>query len=162
MPIDPNFPKNHKITGRVSDILDKNFYYIWGPGENKEASQNEDVINAYKDHDESITPIGVHGTIVAVDWDSCVAQGNCLDVCPTDVFQWYRTEKNIPATDVPKRTFSGRGMIERTGRLDRTDKAQPIREMDCSFCMQCVQVCPTVAIKVDQSNMSVHKNSKFP
>jgi NAD-dependent dihydropyrimidine dehydrogenase PreA subunit len=30
----------------------------------------------------------------------------------------------------------------------RTDKADPIREGDCIFCMACETVCPTVAIKI--------------
>ena len=34
-----------------------------------------------------------------------------------------------------------------------TDKADPIREHDCIWCMACVSVCPPQAIKVDQSNL---------
>ena len=42
-------------------------------------------------------PLGIHGTTVAVDWDSCVAAGSCMSVCPVQTFQWFRTEKDIPA-----------------------------------------------------------------
>src|SRR5439155_26969309 len=31
---------------------------------------------------------GIHGTEVAVDWDTCVADGVCLDVCPVALFEW--------------------------------------------------------------------------
>ena len=41
------------------------------PGNLKEASKNEDVMKAYKSRGEEIVPLGVSGTTVAVDWDSC-------------------------------------------------------------------------------------------
>jgi NAD-dependent dihydropyrimidine dehydrogenase PreA subunit len=28
----------------------------------------------------------VHGTYVGVDWDSCIADGSCIEVCPVQVF----------------------------------------------------------------------------
>ena len=68
--------------------------------------------------------------MVAVDWDSCVADGACIEACPVQVFQWYRTEK-----------------------------ADPIREHDCIWCMACVSVCPPQAIKVDQSNVEKHESA---
>jgi ferredoxin len=48
---------------------------------------------------------------------------------------------------------------ERDGRLDYTDKSDPIREHDCIWCMACVSVCPPQAIKVDQSNLEFHEKS---
>ena len=39
-------------------------------------------------------------TMVAVDWDSCVADGACIEACPVQVFQWYRTEQDVPAKDI--------------------------------------------------------------
>ena len=40
-----------------------------------------------------------------------------------------------------------------------TDKADPIREHDCIWCMACVSVCPPQAIKVDQSNVEKHDSA---
>ena len=46
---------------------------------------------------------------------------------------------------------------DKEGRVDYTDKSDPIREQDCIWCMACVAVCPPQAIKVDQSNMEYHQ-----
>ena len=35
------------------------------------------------------TSFGVHGTNVAVDWETCIADGQCTDVCPVNVFAWF-------------------------------------------------------------------------
>jgi len=45
------------------------------------------------------------------------------------------------------------------GRKDYTDKSDPVRESDCIWCMTCVTVCPTTAIKVEESNLDIHKNT---
>ena len=45
------------------------------------------------------------------------------------------------------------------GRKDYTDKSDPVRENDCIWCMACVTVCPTQAIKVDEANLDVHKKT---
>ena len=37
---------------------------------------------AYKARGEEYVPLGVHGTMVAVDWDSCYADGACIEACP--------------------------------------------------------------------------------
>ncbi len=39
------------------------------------------------------------------------------------------------------------------GRKDYTDKSDPVREHACIWYTVCVSVCPTQAIKVDQSNL---------
>ena len=31
------------------------------------------------------------------------------------------------------------------------------REHDCIWCMACVTVCPTTAIKVEEANLDIHK-----
>jgi NAD-dependent dihydropyrimidine dehydrogenase PreA subunit len=129
---------------------------MWGPGRVDEAAGNDEVKAAYAAKNEEQVPLGVSGTMVAVDWDSCVADGACIEACPVQVFQWYRTEKNIPAKDVVGQTFEGTGSTEKDQRVDYTDKADPIREHDCIWCMACVSVCPPQAIKVDQSNQEHH------
>ena len=99
MPIAENFPEGLKPLGKIS-LDDGNFHIMWGPGKEKntDGSQAEvfadaDVVAAYAARDEEQVPLGISGTMVAVDWDSCVADGACIEACPVQVFQWYRTEK---------------------------------------------------------------------
>jgi NAD-dependent dihydropyrimidine dehydrogenase PreA subunit len=101
--------------------------------------------------------IGVHGTMVADDWDSCYADGSCIEVCPVKLYQWARTDNEIPAVQMANITSPGNGSTDKEGRVDYTDKSDPIREQDCIWCMACVAVCPPQAIKVDQSNMEYHQ-----
>jgi NAD-dependent dihydropyrimidine dehydrogenase PreA subunit len=98
MPIDPDFPKNHQVIGKHTLGDGEQYHYVWGPGRIAEAAENEEVKSAYTARGEQIVPIGVHGTMVAIDWDSCVADGACIEACPVQVFQWYRTENDVPAT----------------------------------------------------------------
>ena len=165
MPIPENFPEGMEPLGKISDP-DGNFHFMWGPGRttNADGSQveslaNTDVRAAYEARGEQHVPLGVSGTTVAVDWDSCVADGACIEACPVQVFQWYRTEKDIPAKDITGQTFEGIGSSVKDERKDFTDKADPIREHDCIWCMACVSVCPPQAIKVDQSNMEAHERA---
>ena len=159
MPIAENFPEGLKATGKIS-ISDGNFHLMWGPGRGDgEAFKDDEVVAAYAARKEEQVPLGVSGTMVAVDWDSCVADGACIEACPVQVFQWYRTEKDIPAKDVVGQTFEGTGSDVKDERKDLTDKADPIREHDCIWCMACVSVCPPQAIKVDQSNVEAHENA---
>ena len=165
MPIAANFPEGLKPLGKISDP-DGNFHIMWGPGKEKnidgsqaEVFADKDVIAAYQARGEEQVPLGVSGTFVAVDCDSCVADGACIEACPVQVFQWYRTEKDIPAKDVIGQTFEGIGSVVKDERKDLTDKADPIREHDCIWCMACVSVCPPQAIIVDQSNVEKHDNA---
>ncbi|WP_428326307.1 4Fe-4S dicluster domain-containing protein [Nitrosopumilus sp.] len=159
MPIAENFPEGLKPLGKISDG-EGHFHIMWGPGRSDaEAFSDADVKAAYEARGEEQVPLGVSGTTVAVDWDSCVADGACIEACPVQVFQWYRTEKDIPAKDVVGQTFEGTGSSVKDERKDMTDKADPIREHDCIWCMACVSVCPPQAIKVDQSNVEKHDNA---
>ena len=97
--------------------------------------------------------------MVAVDWDSCIADGSCIQVCPVNVFEWYRTENDVPAVDMVNATSYGNGSDGKDNRLDYTDKSEPIREHECIWCMACVTVCPTKAIKVEQSNLEFHQKA---
>lgn len=156
MPISENFPEGYEVKGKITNSTTEGVHFIWGPGKTAEAANDENVQADYAKRGEEIVPLGVVGTMVAVDWDSCVADGACIDSCPVQVFQWYRTEKDIPAIDVVDQTFEGSGDSESDSRADYTDKADPIREHDCIYCMACVSVCPPEAIKVDQANMEAH------
>jgi NAD-dependent dihydropyrimidine dehydrogenase PreA subunit len=97
--------------------------------------------------------------MVAVDWDSCVADGACIEACPVQVFQWYRTEHDVPAKEAKNQTWKGTGSTVKEERKDYTDKADAIREHDCIWCMACVSVCPPQAVKVDQSSLEFHEKA---
>jgi NAD-dependent dihydropyrimidine dehydrogenase PreA subunit len=159
MPIDPNFPKNHTAIEKFKDPLSDNFHLVWGPGRLAEAASDQKVKAAYAANGEEIKSMGIHGTYVAVDWDSCIADGACIEACPVQVFQWYRTEKDVPAVKAKAQKFAGTGSSVKEERKDYTDKADPIREHDCIWCMACVSVCPPQAIKVDQSNLEAHEKA---
>ncbi len=47
--------------------------------------------------------------MVAVDWDSCYADGACIEAYPVQVFQWCRTEQDIPAIEIKNTTSAGSG-----------------------------------------------------
>ena len=66
--------------------------------------------------------LGIYGTDVAVDFDLCVGDGACIDVCPVNVFDWQGEGKD--------------------------KKAMPTLERDCIYCFGCEAVCPKFAIRV--------------
>jgi len=156
MPIAEDFPVGLEPLGKINHSDGDHYHVVWGPGRKDDAANNDEVKAAYAARNEELVPLGVSGTMVAVDWDSCVADGACIEACPVQVFQWYRTEKDIPAKDVVGQTFAGTGSTEKDQRKDYSDKADPVREHDCIWCMACVSVCPPQAIKVDQSNQEHH------
>jgi NAD-dependent dihydropyrimidine dehydrogenase PreA subunit len=161
MPIDLDFPKNHQVIGKHKHADGEHYHFVWGPGRSDaETSTKPEVQEAYKTRAEEYLPLGVHGTMVAVDWDSCFADGACIEACPVQVFQWYRTEQDVPAIQMANATSAGSGEDhDREGRIDYTDKSDPVREHDCIWCMACVSVCPPQAIKVDQSNLESHEKA---
>jgi NAD-dependent dihydropyrimidine dehydrogenase PreA subunit len=91
------------------------------------------------------TKLGIHGTMVAVDFEACIADGACMDACPVQVFEWFLnpgkmgTGQDLDLTDKPdlKAKYA-------------CDKSDPVRESDCIFCLACETVCPTHAIKITQ------------
>ena len=86
-----------------------------------------------------------------------MADGSCIEACLVQVFQWYRREHDVPAAEMVNVTSAGVGENHnRDGRKDYTDKSDPVRESDCIWCMACVTVCPTQAIKVEEANLDVH------
>jgi NAD-dependent dihydropyrimidine dehydrogenase PreA subunit len=159
MTIDPDFPKNHKVVGKHSTSDGDYTHLVWGPGRaDAESSTNKEVQDAYKTRGEEYVPLGIHGTFVAVDWDSCISDGACIEACPVQVYQWYRSEQDVPAIEMVNAVSEGTGDdSNREGRKDYTDKPDPIREKACIWCMACVTVCPTTSIKVDEANLPVHE-----
>ncbi|MDW0278536.1 MAG: ferredoxin family protein, partial [Nitrososphaeraceae archaeon] len=110
MPIDQDFPRNHEVIGKHRHADGEHFHFVWGPGRSDaETSTNTEVQEAYKARGEEYVPLGVHGTMVAVDWDSCYADGACIEACPVQVFQWYRTEQDVPAVEMANATTEGTG-----------------------------------------------------
>jgi NAD-dependent dihydropyrimidine dehydrogenase PreA subunit len=161
MPIQEDFcHEGKKPIGKIMHSDGEHFHWVWPSQGLVEASKNEDVLAAYKKHGEKMEKIGVSGTMVAVDWDSCVADGACIEACPVQVFQWYRTEKDIPAIKAINETFDGTGKTEKEERFDLSDNADPIREHDCIWCMACVSVCPPLAVLVDQGNQEWHEKAE--
>jgi NAD-dependent dihydropyrimidine dehydrogenase PreA subunit len=103
MPIDPDFETKLKVTSEH---------------------------NGHKVYDyQSETHLGIHGTVAAVDFDLCNADGVCIDVCPTNVFEF----------------------VDTPGHPKGDKKTDPIREADCVLCKACEVQCPeqAIAIKVD-------------
>jgi NAD-dependent dihydropyrimidine dehydrogenase PreA subunit len=161
MPIDQNFPKNHQVIGKHKRTDREHFHFVWGPGRSDaESSTQEEVQAEHKGRGEEYVPLGVHGTKVAVDWDSCIADGAYIEACPVQVYQWYKTEQDLPAIEMQNATSEGTGDNSlRDGRIDYTDKSDPILEHDCIWCMACVSLCPPQAIKVDQANLEFHEKA---
>ncbi len=90
------------------------------------------------------TKLGIHGTAVGVDFEACIADGVCMDVCPVNVFEWLLNPGNV-GTGRDLNPLSPEQYAQY-----RTDKSEPIREPDCIFCLACEAGCPTKAIKITQ------------
>ena len=163
MPIQEDFcHEGKKTVGKISLDDSEYYHWVWESQGLVEASKDEKVLADYKKHKEKMVKLGISGTMVANDWDSCVADGACIEACPVQIFQWYRTDKDISGIDAVKDTtpWKGVGTTEKEARLDFTDKADPIREHDCIWCMACVSVCPPQAVLVDQGNQEWHEKAE--
>ncbi|MBD3159471.1 MAG: 4Fe-4S dicluster domain-containing protein [Candidatus Lokiarchaeota archaeon] len=66
----------------------------------------------------------IYGTRVGIHRDSCTFCMKCIDVCPTNVFE-YQSDSNGFRVVVPT------------------------REDDCIDCLACEMVCPTDAISIE-------------
>ena len=86
---------------------------------------------------------GVHGVAVAVDFDICIADGICISVCPTNVFDKMDFPAEQEKIDKKVPNDSGKTLLDRW-------KADPIRERDCIFCRACEIQCPVQAIKITE------------
>jgi NAD-dependent dihydropyrimidine dehydrogenase PreA subunit len=63
--------------------------------------------------------------IVEVDWDKCIGDGNCIKLCPADVFE-----------------------LQSLPEYHGSEKSVPVRQWNCIKCMACISSCPTKAIEV--------------
>ncbi len=85
-----------KPVGKTSHSDGENKHFIWGKGDpNGKAFSNDDVKAAYEEHGEKMVPLGIHGTTVAVDWDSCIAAGECFGVWHAYPFVLLRLSRLI-------------------------------------------------------------------
>ena len=102
MPIEPNFKEKRKIVDEHND------HKVWGPVDPPKK-------------------LGIHGTNVAVDWDSCCGDEICAEVCPVSVYD----------------------MVDTPGHPVSDKKSDPAREAECIQCLACENSCPTGAIKIN-------------
>ena len=86
---------------------------------------------------------GVHGTAVATDFDICIADGICITVCPTNVFDRMDIPEEQAKMDNGTPNDSGKALLA-------IWKADPAREQDCIFCRACEIQCPVQAIKITE------------
>jgi NAD-dependent dihydropyrimidine dehydrogenase PreA subunit len=160
MPIDPDFPKNHQVIGKHKLTDGEHYHFVWGPGKTAEAAEKEEVKAAYNTRREELVPLGVHGTMIAVDWDSCIADGACIEACPVQVFQWYRTEQDVPSIEMANVTSEGTGENSMKD-VRKTLLINPI-QLGNMIVFGVWLVClfaPPQAVKVDQGNLEYHEKS---
>ncbi|MCS7095261.1 MAG: ferredoxin family protein [Thaumarchaeota archaeon] len=128
-PIDPDFKS------KLTKTTTHHAHEVWGEGVQRLDAEGKPYP----------TKLGIHGSFVAVDFDSCVADGACMDVCPVNVFEWLLN---------PGQSGSGKDRVidpnndKELWEKYRTDKSDPVRESDCIFCMACESACPVLAIKI--------------
>jgi NAD-dependent dihydropyrimidine dehydrogenase PreA subunit len=120
MPIDAAFPKDHRVIDKHEHLDSQHFHSVWGSGgaDAETSSTNSDVQEAYKARREEYSPIGMHGTMVPVDWDSCIADIACIEAYAVQVFEWYRTENDVPGVEMANATTAGIGSTVKEGRKD--------------------------------------------
>ena len=73
---------------------------------------------------------------VVVDYHACEGKQTCLDVCPSDVFEMQPTQVRNPLFRLKIKIHGGK-------------QAFPVNESACIGCMECVKVCPELAIAVN-------------
>ena len=124
MPINDDFCHgDKKPIGKIIDADSGNFHWVWpsqaGEGQNEwDASKNELVLADYEKRGEKMEKLGITGTMVANDWDVCVADGACIEACPVQVFQWYRTDKDMSGIDAINDTTDWKG----TGETEKEER----------------------------------------
>ena len=107
----------------------------------------------YKRHEDPV-PIGILGTTVAVDCYSCIVDGPFLQAC--QLFQWYRTENDVPAADMATVKSKETGKHGKEDRLDGTDKPDPIREHGICLVYGILCCMPRRGSQSRSSNMKLH------
>jgi len=106
MPIKEDFCHGDvKPIGKISLEGDEYFHWVWPSQGLVEASKDEKTLAAYKDHGDKMVKLGVSGTMVAVDWDSCVElppspESNMTVGDPRPMqfkcSRWLPTQINVP------------------------------------------------------------------
>ena len=101
LPIDSDFQTKRKVVDEHND------HKVWGPVEPPKK-------------------LGIHGTDVAVDWDSCTGDGICVETCPVSLYD----------------------MVDTPGHPTSDKKSDPVREKECIQWLACESSCPTASIKI--------------
>src|SRR5207249_10354934 len=73
----------------------------------------------------------------------CIADGICITVCPTNVFDRMDIPSEQEKMDKGTPNDSGKALLA-------IWKADPAREQDCIFCRACEIQCPVQAIKITE------------
>ena len=85
MSIDKEFPNSHYIIGKHKHANGEHYRFIWGPGRSDdETSTKLEVQTAYRERDKEYVPLEIYGTMVAADWNSCYANGVCIESLSKD------------------------------------------------------------------------------
>ena len=80
-----------QISARISKPIEENFaedttnYPVTGKHHDHEV-RAEGAERTDADGKPYPTKNGIHGTKVAVDWETCIADGACMDVCPVSLY----------------------------------------------------------------------------
>ena len=107
MPINQEFPKNYQVAGKHKNADGQNYHYVWGQEDfltvGKMKRPQSAICNKRR---RTAFPEEVHGTMVAVDWDACYADGSCIEVCPVKLYEWARSDIDIPTVHQPQNITS--------------------------------------------------------
>lgn len=105
----------------------------------QDAESGKHIEHSVRREKKEENKLGIHGTEVAIDFDLCISDGICLQVCPVNVFDW-----------VSIKSGEFKGMNDLKPEKESEWKADPHREKDCIFCMACQSVCPVQAVLITQ------------
>jgi hypothetical protein len=88
--------------------------------------QNHHPTNKFKKHTKpevkNMSRLVCMVLSLGVDWDLCYEDGASIEAYPVQVFQWYRSEHDVPAVEMTNATSAGTGENhDREGRKEYTD-----------------------------------------
>ena len=74
------------------------FTFVLEPGRaESEFHQMNRYKKLIKSRGEEYVPLGIQGTYVWEQIGTHIANGACIEACPVQVFQWYRSEQDLHA-----------------------------------------------------------------
>ena len=97
MSIDKEFPNSHHVIRKQKHANGEHYHFIRGPGRSDaETSSKSEVQNACRERGEEYVPLGIHDTIVAVNWDSCYADEACIESLSAGSISSHHMDTKIP------------------------------------------------------------------